>query len=75
MQTTINYRGVDFDIEFDFQPYEEPVRYYSDGSGYPGAPSYIEYIHEIKHKGTCFFEFLEDDIDEVKDLILETLND
>ena len=31
-------------ISFDFQPEEAMVRYYSDGSGYPGFP---ESIHNV----------------------------
>ncbi len=29
-------------ISFDFQPEEAMVRYYSDGSGYPGCPASID---------------------------------
>jgi hypothetical protein len=31
-------------VEFDFQPEEAMVRYYSDGSGYPGCPASIDNI-------------------------------
>lgn len=31
-------------IAFDFQPEEAMVRYYSDGSGYPGCPASIDNI-------------------------------
>ena len=31
-------------ISFDFQPEEAMVRYYSDGSGYPGFPASIDNV-------------------------------
>jgi len=31
-------------ISFDFQPEEAMVRYYSDGSGYPGCPASIDNV-------------------------------
>ena len=31
-------------ISFDFQPEEAMVRYYADGSGYPGCPASIDNI-------------------------------
>lgn len=54
---TINFKGIDFDIEFDYQPEEKEVRYYSDGSGYPGCPASIDNI-SVYHKGTDFTEFI-----------------
>lgn len=31
-------------ISFDFQPEEAMVRYYSDGSGYPGCPARVDNV-------------------------------
>ena len=31
-------------ISFDYQPEEEMVKYYSDGSGYPGFPESIDNV-------------------------------
>ena len=31
-------------IAFDFQPEEAMVRYYSDGSGYPGCPASVDNV-------------------------------
>jgi hypothetical protein len=31
-------------IDFDFQPEEAMVMYYSDGSGYPGCPASIDNV-------------------------------
>lgn len=33
----INYKGRDLRVDYDYQPEEPEVRYYSDGSGYPGC--------------------------------------
>jgi len=41
-ETTIEKAEVT--ISFDFQPEEAMVRYYSDGSGYPGFPASIDNI-------------------------------
>ena len=68
----IEYKGVKFDIEFYYQPEEPMVRYYADGSGYPGCPAEIE-ISEIKHNGTCFMELLENDLEDLEDIILEKI--
>ena len=73
MEITIDYKGVEFDVEFDYQPSEKQVLYYNDGSGYPGSPEMVE-ITEFKHKGTCFLEWIEHVEDEVSELILEKLN-
>ena len=66
--TTVNYKGVDFDIEYDYQPYESPER--GPEAQYPGCAEQAE-IYEIKHQGTCFLEILEDDFEELENLILE----
>jgi hypothetical protein len=47
----VDYKDSCIDIEFDvsyiYDPPEEMVRYYSDGSGYPGAPEQLE-LYDIK---------------------------
>jgi len=73
MELTINYKGVEFDVEFDYQPFEKQVLYYKDGSGYPGCSETVE-ITEFKHKGTSFLDWVEDFEDQVSELILEKLN-
>lgn len=69
---TIKFKGIEFDVEFDYQPEERMVMYYRDGSGYPGCPASVE-ITSITHKGTDFFDFLENELDSIEDLILEKL--
>ena len=39
MKATIVIEEIELEIEFDYQPEEKEVRYYSDGSGYPGCPA------------------------------------
>jgi len=36
---------LEIEIEYDYNPEEPMVRYYSDGSGYPGSPAYFEITH------------------------------
>ena len=68
----IEYKGIEFDVEFYHQPYEPEVRYYSDESGYPGCAESVE-LEEIKHKGTCFLEFFQYEKEEIEELIIENL--
>ena len=42
METNIRYKGIDLVVVGNYTPAEEPVRYYSDMSGYPGASSEFE---------------------------------
>ena len=74
MEITIEYRGVEFDVEFDYQPKEAEVTYYSDGSGYPGCGAEIQ-INEIKHNGTCFLELMEEHDKDVCRIILEKMKE
>lgn len=56
MEVRVIYRDVEFDVEFDYQPYEPPVYYYRDGSGYPGCAEQAD-ITCVSHKGTDFTDF------------------
>lgn len=38
----IIFRGKDLRVEYDYQPEEKAVMYYSDGSGYPGCAESFE---------------------------------
>jgi hypothetical protein len=75
MELTIQYKGVEFEVEFDYEQEEPCVMYYRDGSGYPGSPGGVECISEFKHKGTCFMQFAEEDEYYIKELIQEKLNE
>jgi len=76
MTETINYNGIEFEVEFDYSPAEDCVMYYSDMSGYPGAPAEVEII-SIKHANEDFFDFLDEIvpcwIDKVEELILDKI--
>ena len=67
MKANVNYKGVDLDIVFNYQPYEAEQR------DYPGCAEQVE-ILEIEHNGTCFFELLEDKHEALTDLIYEYLS-
>jgi hypothetical protein len=70
MKTTITYKGIEFDVEYDYQPEEPMVMYYADGSGYPGSREQIEILN-IWFCDADFFELLEDKLDEIANKILE----
>ena len=65
----IDFRGVDFEAEFYYQP-EEKGDYF-----YPGCGEAVEEISELKHKGTSFLEILEEHDEEIKELILQKIKD
>ena len=55
MNVKIEFRGVEFEVEFDYQPEEPQVLYYADGSGYPGCGESVEMVNEFKHKDSYSF--------------------
>ena len=67
---TLNYKVVDLDIHYDYQPEEKEVRYYSDGSGYPGCPESLD-ITAIYLNGTNVTELLEDQLEKIYDAMEE----
>jgi len=71
----IDYRGVELDIEFEYQPYEPMVMYYPDGTGYPGADEDITGIISIEHNGVCFLDLLEEQEPEICEAILKQMNE
>ena len=75
MKLTITYKSIEFDVEFDYQPEEKPVRHYSDGTGYPGCAASIGSIYVITHNGTDFLEFFENDMKEIRKAIWKALEE
>lgn len=74
MKATIIIEEVELEIEFDYQPEEKEVRYYSDGSGYPGCPESIE-INYIGHKGEDIYELLtKETLGRIEDKVFEHLH-
>jgi len=70
---TIQYKGVELDIEFYFSPAEPEVRYYADGSGYPGCGEEIE-IYSIGHRGEDVTELLEDNFSDIEEKLIEEIH-
>ena len=68
MKLTVEIKGIEFNVTFDYQP-EEPQEAY-----YPGCAANIEYVQEIMHKGTDFHDFFEDNMEMVKDAIWYSLH-
>lgn len=55
---SIGFKELDIEVEYDYQPEEKEVRYYKDGSGYPGCAASLE-VCNVWHEGvdiTAFFE-------------------
>jgi hypothetical protein len=68
----VEYKGVEFEVEFDYQPYEPPER--GPEAQYPGCAQYVE-VYEIKHNGVDFGEILEDQLEAFEELILEKIHE
>ena len=68
--TTIELRGIQFDVEFDYQPPEPEERHHSDGGGYPGCAASLE-VTMVSFKGHDFWEFFKDDTDEIAEAIYD----
>lgn len=69
---TIQYLGVELDIEFYFSPAEAEVRYYTDGSGHPGCGEEIE-IYSIGHRGEDIMELLDDHLTDIEEKLIEEM--
>ena len=65
MVATITFRGLEFDVDYYFQP-EEKATY-----DYAGCPPCVEEINKITHNGTDFTEFLEEHECEISEIIYE----
>jgi len=71
MNITINYKGVDLELDYDYQPAENAET--GAEAQYPGCAEAIQGINEIKHKGTCFYEVFENDLQELEKAILDAM--
>ena len=67
MELNVIIRGIEFNVGFDYQPYEPKTR------DYPGCDPNIENVYEITHNGTDFMEFFENNLELVTDAIWEEL--
>jgi hypothetical protein len=68
-QTLIEFKGIEFEVEFDYQESEAP----DHSEGYPGFQEEVKHIYSIKHKDTDFLGLLEDYIKQIDQLILDSL--
>lgn len=59
MIRSFTFKTLEIDVGFNYYPGEPEIRYYSDGSGYPGLPAYIEIV-DIYHQTVNIFEFFEE---------------
>jgi hypothetical protein len=75
MTTSIDYDGVNFEIEYDFYPSEPRVYNYGDGSGYAGSEAQID-LHSIKINEYEVYDVLQESvIDKLYDLLIEIHNE
>jgi len=65
---TLNFKGVDIKVDYEYEPPEDMVLYYGDGSGYPGSPEMFN-ILEVTHKGADITELCEVHFEAIKDAI------
>ena len=69
----IDFKGLELDIEFDYQPEEPMVMYYPDGSGYPGCAAEVE-ITTIHYEERDISEIM-DCLDQLEDIELQILEE
>ena len=67
LQITIDYKGLEIDIGYQYQPMER------DSRDTPGCAEKIEGIDSIEHKGVCLFELLEDEMEKIEEAIYEEM--
>ena len=67
----IEYKGITFDVEYEYQPYERPDR--GIEAQYPGCAECVECVTSMIHKGTDFVEFYELDEDGIDEIILDKM--
>jgi len=70
----IEYEGREMTVKYHYIPPDDPIDYYPDGSGYPGAPEYL-FIDSIFYGGRDIRKLLSaSDILEIEDLVLDIIN-
>lgn len=72
MKTTIKFKGFDFDVEFFYEPAEDAVYNYGDGSGYPGWPEEYEF-YKIELNGIDASDLLDHCIDDFEEEAIEQI--
>ena len=67
MKATINFKGVEFEVGFDYQPEESAER--GPYAQYPGCCESIDNIWMVEHKGTDFYDFFGENPRQLEDAI------
>jgi hypothetical protein len=75
MNARVTILGVEFDVEFDFQPEEKEILYHADGTGSPGRSACIEIVTEISFDGHDWYDVFANSLDIVKEAIWLSLED
>ena len=70
----VTYKGVVFDVEYEYQAGEPEITQYGDGSGHPGCGEYFS-VRKISHKGTDFKDFFEEECDEFGEASYQAFRD
>jgi hypothetical protein len=74
-ELSINVGGVDVTVSGYYSPEEPMVRYYSDGSGYPGCAAEFE-LQSVQVDGTEIINLISDEIfEEIVEKAIEHLKD
>jgi len=71
---TLNFKGVELEIEYHYEAEEPEVKYYGDGSGYPGYPEVFE-IQKITLAGVDVTELLESDFEQIEEDFIKQSKD
>jgi hypothetical protein len=70
----VKFRGIDIYVKGEYFAAEPAVRYDSDMGGHPGYPEYFE-IETIYIENTDVTDIMEDHMEEIEKLVLETINE
>ena len=75
MIISINLKELPIEVDCDYYPEEPMVRYYPDGSGYPGSGPEI-HINNVWHAKELINEFIDemDWWDLIEELVLDEIN-
>lgn len=68
----ITFYDMELSVDYEYDPGEEMVMYYSDGTGHPGSAPSVE-IHDIFANETSIYNVFDDRlISDLEERILET---
>lgn len=70
MTRTLNYKGADLIVEYDYDAGSPMVMYYKDGTGHPGDPASIDIIN-ITIGEIDVYELLEPIHEDIKEEIFK----